>query len=303
MVASGTQGAVVAEGQTIRGYLRGSADPAWETEGDLTGAACVKTCTTAFLTFADRRGLFLAEHGSVSSQSLPPANAQLTVLLASGGSVILLETTAHDARLLSWRDGKMIRLRELGDGTPLWQGNSTGGTLFLLAESTATAVTVSVEADGSVRHHMLRHIPHGVMCYDSTKTGTQSLPERAYRALKRKLKHLSSCLAGPDRRWVGVSTYLTTSSDDPTGSPSTAIAVADPSGALSWSRTFQGETFALAPDRGSDLLVASDRGIEIFETGSGQAIARFEGIADASYVASRELATINRAGEARWLSY
>lgn len=302
IVASDARGAVVAEGTAVRGYRRDRNGPVWATNGRLTGAACASTCTAAYLTFVDRRGLYLARDGSITRQTLPPNNGKIRVLLASGNSVILVRITRNVATLLRWRHGKMKRLRKFQTGNVLWYGGPTNGTLFLVREEGATAVTLRFDEDG-VRHRLLPKLPHGLICYDASAHGTWQLPNQAFRSLRNQLSHVSSCLAGPESRWIGISTYLAMSQQNTDGTPSTAIAVTSPSGKIAWSRTFSGERFALSPEHGSQLVVSSGHGMEVLETLTGKRVARYSGIADASYVGPRELATINSSGVARWLTY
>lgn len=302
IVASDAQGAIVVDGSTIRSFHRGSPTPVWTTEGSLNGIACATTCSTAFLTFADRDGLFLAHHGSVTHQDLPEIDGTVRVLLARRDSVVLVQATDRTARLLLWRDGLLSRLRELGGGSTIWHATSAAGTLFMLGERSATAVTIRFNGD-VVEHRVLPPLPHGLICYDASKTGSTELPEPAFQALQKSLGDLSTCLVGPGNRWIGVSNYLTMGPENPDGKPSVAIAVADRSGAPSWKQTFHGERFDLSPDHGADLLVANDHGVEILETLTGKSVLRIKGIADAGYLAPDEIVTVTFSGEVRWKSY
>lgn len=303
VVAGDAQGAVVADGPNVRGVRRGNNRPAWEASGDLTGVACRKDCSSALLTFADRDGLFASHGGSVDRQRMGKLDqAGLRVLLASEGSAVLVQSTPNASRLLFWREGKTEKLRDLPAGSSVWRGSGTHGTLFLLGENSSSAIQI-VAAEGAVRHQWLRSPSHGTVCYDSSWSGRDDLPEAAHRTLTRQLGGVSSCMAGPESTWVGVSNYLSMSAENPDGKPSVAVAVSNSAGTTRWRRTFPGERFTLSPEGRSLALTSDGKSVNLLDTRNGRRVERLPGAIDAEFSSTRELVTVNGAGRVEWRRY
>jgi len=298
---SDTQGAVIADGPLLEGVQRGALRPAWSTKGNFNGVACVTTCASAYVTFADRAGLYLGHDGVVTRVDLPKVHGDLRVLLAAAGSVVLIEAQATTSRLLLWQQGSLTPIRVLEPGSPVWRTTSNGGTLYMLGENTTMALTIEATATG-VDLRPLGSMPHGVICDISAPVGEAQLPDRAYDTLRTSLGELFNCTQGPDGLWIGSSNYLADGGEGE-GQPFVDVAVTDSSAKQVWARTFSGERFEPSPDNGVEVLASGDRSVMVIDTRTGAEVKTFGETADAEYVGAAELAAVDFSGHVRWLTY
>lgn len=302
VIAGDAQGVIVAEGATTRGYPRKAGSPSWETAGELNGIACVTDCSSAYLTFSDRPGIWFANRGTVVRAELEAPPGTVRVLMASRSSAVVLHGPSQHQRLLLVRNDGVKHLRGLPAGSPLWFGTPGRGTLIMLGESDVTAVEVEL-SDSQARTTRGPSTSTEFLCLDGDLSPRSTPSAAAVRTLERALTHISSCRTGPGASWVGVSTFLTMGPDNPSGRTATAVAVSDDSGRMSWSDTYVGEGVDLSPDTGEHLLVPGESGMAVVETTTGTPVHELSGVIDGNFVDARALVTIDGAGTVRWVDF
>ncbi|MCM0622806.1 hypothetical protein [Nocardioides bruguierae] len=225
IVIGDTQGVIVSDGHTTRGFRRGSSEPIWEANGEPNGAACSASCPDAVLNMVGGTDL-LQTHGSNVDASPLNVNADdIRTLGTAGNSIILTAMAGPRHRLYSWTNGTVDTIKILGRGSALWQSRGrAGGTLFLLREHRTTATVLDFTGTTATTTTIPK-MPHRTMCYDAQGIADSSLSSSAFATLKTTLTFVSACLPVTAHRWLGIGTSLSLDPATGKGSPTLVAAV------------------------------------------------------------------------------